>query len=158
MGITSLESLDDFVAVNRRNYRAYERHLADVPGVSLIRYDEAERCNFHYVILEIDEPRASIGRDLLQTLLRAERVLARRYFYPGCHRMEPYRSCFPHAGLQLGETERLTQRVLALPSGSSIDPEDVERVCRLVRFAVAHGAEIGERARLRAERASPPVA
>ncbi len=41
----------------------------------------------------------------LVRVLHAENVLARRYFYPGCHEMEPYRSYFPHAGLVLPETE-----------------------------------------------------
>ena len=42
-----------------------------------------------------------ISRDELVQILQAENVLARRYFYPGCHRMEPYRSYYPHARLLL---------------------------------------------------------
>ena len=34
--------------------------------------------------------------------------------------MEPYRSYFPHARLLLPETERLVERVLQLPTGTSI--------------------------------------
>ena len=40
-------------------------------------------------------------------ILHAENVIARRYFYPGCHRMEPYKSLFPNAGLVLPETEKI---------------------------------------------------
>ena len=39
----------------------------------------------------------ALSRDELQRVLWAENVLARRYFFPGCHRMEPYRSLFPDA-------------------------------------------------------------
>ena len=72
-------------------------------------------------------------------------MLARRYFYPGCHRMEPYRSYFPHAGLLLPHTERLVERVLSLPSGTAVGTEDIKDVADLIRFAVSNGPEINER-------------
>jgi len=46
MGLTSLESLDAFIAVNRRNYDHYARELADIPGLQLMEYDLSERRNF----------------------------------------------------------------------------------------------------------------
>lgn len=142
MGLTGLENVDKFVAANRRNYRAYIEQLSGVPGVKFVRYDEAERCNFHYVVLELDEKEAGISRDQLLALLHAENVLARRYFFPGCHRMEPYRSFFPHAGLLLPETERLTKRVLSLPNGNSIGADEVRGICELIRYAIDNAATI----------------
>lgn len=139
MGLTSLESMDEFVAVNRANHTAYEAGLQGIPGVSVLGYDSAERSNFQYVVLEIDEREAGIGRDMLQRVLHAENVIARRYFYPGCHRMEPYRSLFPHAGLLLPETERLTDRVLSLPTGTAVGTEEIAAVCGIVRRGVAAG-------------------
>jgi dTDP-4-amino-4,6-dideoxygalactose transaminase len=116
-----------------------------VPGVRLIRYDEAEQNNYQYIVLEIDEPKTHISRDLILLSLHAENVLARRYFYPGCHRMEPYRSYFPHAGLLLPETERLCQGVLSLPTGTAIEAHDIDLICDLIRFVVEHGAEVSPR-------------
>jgi dTDP-4-amino-4,6-dideoxygalactose transaminase len=84
-------------------------------------------------------------RDLLKDVLWAENVLARRYFYPGCHRMEPYRSYFPNAGLLLPCTERLTARVLTLPTGTAVSPEEIARVCDVIRLAVAHGPDLRAR-------------
>ena len=66
-------------------------------GIRLLSFDSSERCNFQYAVLEVDEAEAGLSRDELLKVLHAERVLARRYFWPGCHRMEPYRSHFPHA-------------------------------------------------------------
>ena len=45
MGLTSLESAGEFIAVNRRNYLAYRRGLAGVPGIDLfvILRDGAEQ-------------------------------------------------------------------------------------------------------------------
>jgi hypothetical protein len=51
--------------------------------------------------LEINETVTGTSRDLLLQAPATENIIARRHFYPGCHRMEPYRSCYPDAGLML---------------------------------------------------------
>ena len=103
---------------------------------------KSERCNYQYIIVEVDEGTAGISRDDLVRVFQAENVLARRYFYPGCHEMEPYRSYFPHSRLLLPETERLTQRVMSLPTGTAVGSDDVETVCAIIRLAVSHGEEL----------------
>jgi dTDP-4-amino-4,6-dideoxygalactose transaminase len=158
MGLTLLEDLEQLVAVNYLHYKQYQRELAGIPGLRLTTYDETERCNYHYIILELDESQAGLRRDDLVRLLHAENVLARRYFYPGCHRMEPYRSYFPHAGLLLPHTEALVERVVSLPSGTAVSTEDVKRLCALIRFAVAKGPEISERLAQRQEPMQTAVA
>src|SRR5436305_4502463 len=120
MGLTSLESLERFIEANRRNYHLYQQQLTKVPGISLSQYQEDEKCNYQYIVLEIDEAVAGINRDILDDILWAENVLTRRYFYPGCHRMEPYCSADPQAHLRLAQTERLAKMVLCLPTGSAI--------------------------------------
>jgi dTDP-4-amino-4,6-dideoxygalactose transaminase len=142
MGLTNLESLEEFIAENKRNYACYRSCLADIPGINLLQYDEGEKRNYHYIILEIDEDEAGLSRDELQKVLWAENILARRYFYPGCHQMEPYRSYFPHAHLLLKETEIVGQRVLSLPTGSMIDPQSIETICRIIRLAVENGKDV----------------
>lgn len=145
MGLTSLESLDEFVATNCSNYRQYQAAVRETPGLKLFEYDETERNNFQYIIIEVDETVTGISRDTLVKALHAENVLARRYFYPGCHQMEPYRSYFPHAGLLLPNTEQLTRRVLSLPNGTAVDARQISGVCELLQFMVAHGAKIETR-------------
>lgn len=142
MGLTGLESLDDIISANRQNYHAYRKLLADVPGLNLISYNENERCNFQYMVVEIDQAAAGFSRDQMVELLTAENVLARRYFYPGCHRMQPYRSYFPHARLLLPQTERLAKRVMSLPTGPNVGLDQIKTICALLRFAVDHGSEI----------------
>lgn len=145
MGLTSLESMSDFMEVNRRNYDLYRTQLRGAAGLSLVPYDESERCNYQYIVLEIDEQEAGLGRDLLQRILHRENVLARRYFYPGCHRMEPYRSSFLAARRMLPQTDRLAQRVLSLPTGTTIGPEEIGTICDVVRFSLARASEITTR-------------
>lgn len=147
MGLTNLESMDDFIATNYRNYEHYQKELAEVPGIKLIHYDEREKSNYQYVVLEVDQDGAGISRDDLLNILHAENILARRYFYPGCHMMEPYRSYFPQASLLLPETERLTSRVLSLPTGTAMGPAEIRKVCEIIQLAVGNGREISSRLR-----------
>jgi dTDP-4-amino-4,6-dideoxygalactose transaminase len=142
MGLASLEVVDEFIAVNRRHHERYLANLAGLPGLSLASYPEDDRSNYHYVVLEIDAARSPISRDALQQVLRAENVLARRYFFPGCHRMEPYRTEQPQAGASLPETNALVERVLQLPTGTALSGGDVDRICEIVRLAFEHGEEI----------------
>lgn len=145
MGLTSLESLDTFIRINFENYLAYVRGLDNIPGVQLITYTETEKNNYQYIVMEIDEGAAGLSRDLLVKILHAENILARRYFYPGCHQMEPYRSYFPNSGLLLPETEKLTLKVLQLPTGTAVGKEEIDQICGLIRFVLTNGAEIRER-------------
>lgn len=142
MGLTSLESVEEFIATNLRNYLAYRRELDGIPGVSVMAYDESERTNYQYVVLEVDDLAAGLTRDELIDVLIAENVLARRYFFPGCHRMEPYRSYFPHAALILPETEKLCRRVMVLPNGTSVNEQVIARICEIMRTAISNAPAV----------------
>lgn len=145
MGIVGLDHLDEFIEINRANHVRYLRGLEGVPGLTPVRYNEAERCNYQYVVFEVDELISGIGRDELVAVLHAENVIARRYFYPGCHRMEPYRSLFPEAGKLLPITERVSTRCISMPTGSAVDAETVNSICALIRHVVANAGDIRER-------------
>ena len=142
MGLTNLESLDLFVEANRTNYEAYRSRLAGLPGIRMLEFDGSGQCNYQYIVIEVDESRAGISRDLLLRVLHDENVLARRYFYPGCHRMEPYRSYFPHADLLLPNTNAVAQRVLVLPTGTTVNEEDISAICGIIRICISHGQEL----------------
>ncbi len=145
MGLTSLDCFDEFVEVNRRNYKQYQYELEGMPGVSLISYNERERFNYQYIVLDIDETVMQLSRDQLVAILWMENVLARRYFYPGCHLMEPYRTLYPGSGATLPETEKLSRRILSLPNGTSINPREISQICQLIRFVAFNSQQIKER-------------
>jgi dTDP-4-amino-4,6-dideoxygalactose transaminase len=141
MGLTGLESLDSFIESNRRNYRLYSAEVVHMAGIHMIQFDEHERNNYQYIVLEVDEEETRITRNDIVRILRAENILARRYFYPGCHRMEPYRSYFPNAGLLLPHTEELCKRVLVLPTGTAVSASNVQKICSVIRTAIAYPEE-----------------
>lgn len=141
MGLTSLASIDSFIEVNRRNYRAYKSALSDLPGVSLIEYSSSEHNNYQYVVLDIAPETCPLTRDQLVTVLHEHGVLARRYFYPGAHRMQPYRSYYPNAHLLLPVTEAVAGRVIVLPTGAAIDDDAIRRIADVLKFAIRDAAQ-----------------
>ena len=156
MGLTSLESAEHFIAVNRANFDAYRAGLRDVPGLALVDPRDGEEHNYHYVVVDVSAETAGLSRDQLVAVLEAENVLARRYFTPGAHRMEPYRSYQPTAGLVLPETTRLCERVLVLPTGTATSTDDVATICGVLSAAVARAGEVAARLEGRPAHAARP--
>jgi dTDP-4-amino-4,6-dideoxygalactose transaminase len=142
MGLTSLESMDAIVDANRRNYLAYRDELSEIDGLKVIDYSPTEACNYQYIIVEVDAHRTGLTRDDLVAVLEADNVRARRYFYPGCHRMEPYATEQPDVGARLPITEHLSECVLALPNGTTIQRDDVEEIGAILRAAVENADDV----------------
>ncbi len=133
MGITSLEAIEDFLAVNQSNYECYKENLRNIEGISIISYDSKNTYNYQYVVIEIDSDKFGITRDNLMKILHAENIFARRYFYPGCHKMEPYKTIYPNVGERLPVTEDIASRVLVLPTGTAVKRNDIEKICAVIR-------------------------
>jgi dTDP-4-amino-4,6-dideoxygalactose transaminase len=146
-GLCSLEDFPHVSETNRRAQDAYRAGLTGVPGIDVIRYPAGESHNHHYVVAEI-HPDCPLTRDDLVQVLAAENVVARRYFFPGCHRMEPYSIRYPFWDKTLPVTNGLVQRLLVLPNGTAAEPAAVGRICDVIRAAVAAAPAV--RARLRA--------
>lgn len=139
MGRTSLESMDTIVARNRSVYQAYAAQLSDIPGIRLQRFPANERNNYQYIVLRLCPHQACLTRDELLAALQAENVLARRYFYPGCHRSPPYGSMDAPA-TPLPHTDRIADEALCLPGGSAVNEDEAAAVCQIVRLCVGRGA------------------
>lgn len=143
MGLTSLESMAVFIERNRENYAAYRDHLRGVAGIVVHAFDEAERNNFQFVVIEVG-PDAAISRDDMLALLRAEGIVAQAYCSPAVHEMDAYRTDVP---LRLPVSERLAREVLVLPTGTTTTPEDIDGICGLLRYAVGAGEDVTRRLR-----------
>ena len=117
MGLANMEAFGEIVEANKRNHAAYKQALYGIAGISVLDYEPAERNSHHYVVVEVGNGCVA-SRDMVLAALHAENILARKYFSPGCHRMQPYRALFPHAAMVLGQTEELADRVMVLPNGN----------------------------------------
>ena len=136
MGLGSLDGLDALIATNTANRAACRRALRGLPGVRLYEFDEGEKNNFQYLIIEVDPQVCPLFRDELVQVLHAENVIARRYFTPGCHRSGPYRDMPRHRHDQLPVTEQLCDTLLALPTGAGVTTDEIAAIGGIIRTAI----------------------
>jgi dTDP-4-amino-4,6-dideoxygalactose transaminase len=127
----ALMSLEDFDS-NRHNnevlFKAYEAYLNNIPGIFLIKPEGVTVSNYQYVVCEIDELIFGLSRDQLISVLNAENIIARRYFYPGAHRTIGYEN----NKTNLPVTDQLCSTCLQLPIGAMVDDETIKKICNLI--------------------------
>ncbi|MBS3820391.1 MAG: aminotransferase class I/II-fold pyridoxal phosphate-dependent enzyme [Planctomycetes bacterium] len=145
MGLTSLEAMDEIIAANRRNAQAYREDLADVPGIELIAPVDPQQQNAQYVVIRVREEEFGLSADTLQRVLRAENILARRYFSPGCHRLAPYAGDDGTAATPLPNTETLSRDVLALPTGTAVGSKQIDAIASLIHASRQRASQINMR-------------
>lgn len=145
MGLLSLDHLAEWVDRNEHLYGAYrEWDLRRGAGL-FVDHAAGERSNFQYCIMDIQQEKIGFTRDQVLAVLRAENVQARRYFYPGVHRLRPYCDQFPDAGARLPNTERLSGGLLQLPIGSGMTETMVECITSILDVCLDNPAEIAAR-------------
>lgn len=134
----ALMSLEDFPANQQNNamqFRAYAEGLRDIPGITLTQPGGVSFSNYQYLVCSIDSDQFGLTRDRIMELLKAENVLARRYFYPGIHRCIPYAEQFPAFQTRLPQTDALCASSMQLPIGALLTLEDIARICQLLARA-----------------------
>lgn len=135
MGLAVFDTIDEIIKKNKLNYRKYVQDLRNVKGINVLEFNENESNNYQYIVLEIDETSCPLSRDELVLVLHAENVLARKYFWPGCHRMSPY-SSWDVDYSNLFYTEIIARRVIVLPTGSSLGLSDIEMICDILKESI----------------------
>jgi dTDP-4-amino-4,6-dideoxygalactose transaminase len=128
-------SFEDFPANQKNNaglFELYQAQIASVPGLRLLAPSGVSFSNYQYAVCMVDEGEFGISRDLLIKLLKAENVLARRYFYPGAHRSVPYGQEFPQFVESLPNTDAVCASVIQFPIGTLVTSSGIKKVCRLL--------------------------
>jgi dTDP-4-amino-4,6-dideoxygalactose transaminase len=132
MGLSNLDALDSLLQKNRENYEIYHSRLKDIDGVKILENSGDANSNYQYIVINLSEDFPTT-RDQLVDALHAENILARKYFWPGCHMMTPYKETQPHASLLLKNTNKVAEKVIVLPTGISMGVEEIDTLCRVIR-------------------------
>lgn len=135
---SALAALDELPAVIERNcqrYEAYRSAFDGITGVSWIPFADGHTTNYEFPLLQLahDWP---LGRDGLVSILRAEGALAQPYYAPPLHLQDDPR----HAALPVAEA--LSESIVQMPAGDSLELDDIRRLANLVDFVYAHADEI----------------
>ncbi len=130
MGLSMFQHIDGLRDANRRTFEQYAAALHSHKGLIMQQPRAGYDSNYQYVVCDVTDE-APLTRDQLLNVLWHENVRARRYFFPGCHRVEPYAA----RGQILPVTEDVADRVLVLPAGAIMAPTEINEVVELIANA-----------------------
>ena len=129
IGRAQLRVLDDRVNARRRVYERYHEGLGDVPGISFMPEASFGRSTRWLTCIQVDDTLLGASREDIRLALADKDIEARPVWKP-LH-MQPV---FAGARTRGGRiAEGLFERGLCLPSGSSLLPEEQDRVIDIVR-------------------------
>lgn len=129
IGRAQLRVLDDRVNARRRVYERYHEGLGDVPGISFMPEASFGRSTRWLTCIQVDDTLLGASREDLRLALADKDIEARPVWKP--MHMQPV---FAGARTRGGRiAEGLFERGLCLPSGSSLLPEEQDRVIDIVR-------------------------
>ena len=139
MTLACLEDLDAQVERNKARHRAYRHFLATVSGLTVIPYDETERRGYKNVLVKINES-WPLSRENTLTLLHAEKLLARPYYYPALHTKSTSYRTVRSSSLQV--TDRMSECLMLLPCGDFVSIEDISGIADILIFLQEKGPEV----------------
>lgn len=130
MGICNLRHVDEEIQKRGQVVAQYRRRLGAVPGLILCSDQEGVKPNYAYLPVVFDGYK--YDRDQVCELLKAQGIVARKYFYPLTNDMECYEA-FPTAdSAKTPVAKFLAERVLTLPLYADLSMEDVDRICDII--------------------------
>ena len=124
MGLVNLHEVEQVVMANQTTFEMYDEALGPLEGISLLNPGPGESTNYQYVVALVNA--GAQLRDQIVSALHAQGILARRYFWPGVHRMEPYASLRAAGAAELPATEWVADRVIVLPGGPGVRQEVID--------------------------------
>jgi dTDP-4-amino-4,6-dideoxygalactose transaminase len=142
LGRAQLSRLDGMMARRREIREMYVDGLADVPGVSFLGRDEhdaqgrgdaGDNCWLTCIVL--DPTVTHVSPSVLMAELEGEDIEARRLWKP-MHLQPVFGS---NRSFVNGESERLFNRGVALPSGSALQNDEIKRVIKVLHAALRVG-------------------
>ena len=130
MGLCNLRHLQEEIEKRRLATERYDLHLSGVPGLQINRRQENVTPNYAYYPVVFDGFRWT--RDQVFDRLKAEGIVPRKYFSPLTSAFRCYEG---RPGFNPGSTPvaaHVADRVLTLPMYAGLEPETVDRICRII--------------------------
>lgn len=129
IGRGQLQVLADRVEARRHNYDRYHRALSHLPGLNFMPEASYGGSTRWLTCLTLDPQQFGSDREKVRLALAAEQIESRPVWKP-LHLQPVFADCECIGG---AVAESLFQQGLCLPSGSSLTPEDIDRVTSVIR-------------------------
>ena len=130
MGLCNLRHLDGEIAKRGAAVKRYRERLSNVEGIYLCPEQQDVIPNYAYFPVVFDG--YQYDRDQVFERLKAENIIARKYFYPLTNSFACYAQ-LPTAGEdKTPVAKHIAHRVLTLPLYAGLTEEDVDRICDII--------------------------
>ena len=142
-GLLNLRQVNAAIEARKQVAKQYVEALQDVKGIRIFQpmIDSfasnlsplTSKLNYSYFPIFVDEKHYGISRDALYEKMKANNVLARRYFYPLITDFEPYKDIPSANPANLPVANKIANQVICLPMHHALSDEDVKRVIDCLR-------------------------
>jgi pyridoxal phosphate-dependent aminotransferase EpsN len=139
IGRGQLAVIDDRVSRKSRIFADYRQGLADLPGIDFMPRASYAEPNYWLTVILIDPELFGVDREGVRLVLETENIESRPVWKP-MHMQPVYQECRTRGGAVAGE---IFEKGLCLPSGSSLDPIDQERIIEIIRRVRGSGKSGG---------------
>jgi len=133
VGLLLLDKVGGEIEKRRSLTAAYAESLSDIPGIGMHSPAHDVQYNYPYCAITIDKDAFGLSRDELYEELEANRVIARKYFYPLCSNLQCYSRLPSSDKARLPCANRVSESVLALPLYGELTVEEVRFICSIIR-------------------------
>lgn len=130
MGICNLRHLADEIAKRGAAVQRYRDRLSGVVGIRLCPVQADVVPNYAYFPVVFDGFRQT--RDEIFEKLKAENIIARKYFYPLTNGFACYRDLETAGEEKTPVAKYIADRVLTLPLFADLTIEEVDRICDII--------------------------
>ena len=130
MGICNLRHVDGEIAKRKAVVEHYRTRLNGVPGIHLCKEQDGVKSNYAYFPVIFDGYK--YGRDEIFSMLKAQNIVARKYFFPLTNSFDCYKD-LPTAGAEKTPVAmHLANHVLTLPLYADLTTDEVDRICDII--------------------------
>ncbi|MDW3209415.1 MAG: aminotransferase class I/II-fold pyridoxal phosphate-dependent enzyme [Reichenbachiella sp.] len=131
IGRGQMQVIEERVSKRRTVNQFYRKHLDSLPGVQFLSEPTSDYFSNHWLTTMLIDPEQSSGvtTESVRTKLAEHNIEARPFWKP--MHLQPVFDSYPYYGD--GFSERLFEKGLCLPSGSSLSEDDQLRIVGIVK-------------------------
>lgn len=127
-GLLNLKQVDQAIANRQKVANIYREALRPVDGITFFDDMPGVRHNYSYFPIFVNAEKFGMTRDELYYAMKAEYVLARRYFYPLISDFTTYKGLKSAGHENVPKAYAMAESVLCLPMHHALTDEDMSRI------------------------------
>lgn len=129
MGLCNLKHIDGEIGSRGQAYERYTERLSGIDGITLLSLRQNIKQNYAYFPVLFDKAVFGKNRDDVIAALKAEDIVARKYFYPLVSANKEFEEDLT---VLTPIAKDFSENVLCLPMYAHLDMKDIDRICDII--------------------------